>query len=210
MKIIYDIGQKKLYAYIKNYILNRFKNIEEVTCSYNSNVDFIFKFVSKHEDIEELKKMALKEHVLIAIVNSDKIVFKLLELYPLCYIRLDNFDEDLDKCCSLMDSIYNGNYMLVSFRIKNSIIQLKSSSIYYIESFSHYLTIYTNTGEYVVRDTLSNLIKQLFPYGFRQVHRSYIVNKNYIKRITQHEVTLITSEKIPIGDKYKNNTKDII
>lgn len=109
MKIIYDIGQKKLYAYIKNYILNRFKNIEEVTCSYNSNVDFIFKFVSKHEDIEELKKMALKEHVLIAIVNSDKIVFKLLELYPLCYIRLDNFDEDLDKCCSLMDSIYNGN-----------------------------------------------------------------------------------------------------
>lgn len=209
MRILYAINQNRLNGYIKDYVSSKMENVVEITGTQSTNADFIFTVVNNHEDVKTLQKKAIPEHTLIAIVDNDRIMFDSLELYPLCYIRLSNLDKDLEKCCSLMKTIYDKEEILLSFKIKNSVLQLKSSNIYYIESFSHYLTIYTKSGQYTVRDTLANVNKKVPQGQFVQVHRSYIINKKYIKKITSHEVTLVTMEDVPIGNKYKSFIKEM-
>lgn len=58
---------------------------------------------------------------------------------------------------------------------------------------------YTTQTRYTVRDTLSNAMKMLQPYGFCQTHQGYIVNMSKIKRITTNEVTLLDNTTVMIS-----------
>lgn len=46
---------------------------------------------------------------------------------------------------------------------------------------------------------ISEAARSLSPFGFSQIHRSYIVNLKYIEKVHSHEVTLCNGLKIVIG-----------
>jgi DNA-binding LytR/AlgR family response regulator len=56
------------------------------------------------------------------------------------------------------------------------------------------------------RNLLKNVLEQL-PPNFTKTHRSYIVNKNYIKTINSDSVVLTPNIEIPISRTFKNNVK---
>ena len=52
------------------------------------------------------------------------------------------------------------------------------------------LCIHCTDGQYVVRETLKNLLEQLAPYGFVRCHKSIIVNKTNIRKKDSSAMTL--------------------
>lgn len=98
---------------------------------------------------------------------------------------------------------------LKSIVIKNHIVLKDNTKIYiselmYIKSDDHYLKIFTQEGkDRLVRGKLSQ-IKEELPPNFIQCHRSYIVNRNFIKQINSNSIILINKEQIPLSRSYKS------
>ena len=59
-----------------------------------------------------------------------------------------------------------------------------------------------------VREKISVALQKLEPLGFIQVHRSYVINHDRIKKIDTDNITLSDETIIPIGKKYKQALKN--
>lgn len=63
---------------------------------------------------------------------------------------------------------------------------IKVAEILYLQAEGDYVIIYNENSRFIKEETMKNLESQLPPY-FIRVHRSFIVNTNYISRIELYE-----------------------
>lgn len=73
----------------------------------------------------------------------------------------------------------------------NKTVLIEPRNIYYIIASGYYAEIYTTSGKYVLRDSLSNLEEQLSENMFFRIHRSTIVNLEQVKEIVHSEYSEI-------------------
>jgi two-component system LytT family response regulator len=60
---------------------------------------------------------------------------------------------------------------------------VKTSEVIYISAKEKYVNLHTEKDTHLVRDTMNNLEQQLDLLKFKRIHRSYIVNIDYIKEM---------------------------
>lgn len=85
---------------------------------------------------------------------------------------------------------------------------IKTSEIIYISSEEKYVKPHTEKGNYLIRDTMNNIENSLDPSKFYRVHRSYIVNIEWIKEMRpwshgDYVIYLKNGEKIHMSRRYK-------
>ena len=88
-------------------------------------------------------------------------------------------------------------------------IKLQVHEIIYLEALNNYTSIITSNKKYTVLTSLGGLIKEKAFNNFIRIHRSYAVQKHFIKKIRAGEV-LIENVSLPVGRSYKealNNLK---
>lgn len=67
-----------------------------------------------------------------------------------------------------------------------------------------YVNVVTTNKEYLVLDSLKNWKEKLSNNNFVQVHRSYLISFDKIKKVNGNLV-FVGNEKIPIGKQYKDD-----
>ncbi len=77
-------------------------------------------------------------------------------------------------------------------------VKLPEADILYVESFAHYIEIYTRTDVYRLKESITTFEERLSGDFFR-VHRSYIVNLKAVERISRTGVTLAGGTAIPLS-----------
>ena len=115
-------------------------------------------------------------HYLIKPVNYEK-------LYPV-----------LDKAVSNL--FYRQRSVLLA--TSDADIKVLLSDIMYVESDNVHVVVHTPQDEYRVRMTLGKFSKELDD-AFYKVHRSYIVNLKFVKKIMRTEITMMNGDLIPIS-----------
>lgn len=98
------------------------------------------------------------------------------------------------------NAVHN-DFMFV--RSDRKMIRINFEDICYIESLSDYLKIHTRTQPVVIRETISNIGKQLPDGDFMRVHRSYIISLAALDSYT-NEYAEINGNAIPISRSYKS------
>jgi len=91
-------------------------------------------------------------------------------------------------------------------------ILLEAENIKYICASGYYAEIYTEENKYLLRESLNNLIELLGKKNFIRIHRSAIVNINFIKEIVHSEfseldVRMKDNKLIRVS---KSNKKDLL
>ncbi len=80
--------------------------------------------------------------------------------------------------------------------------KIRLSEITHIEADGSYSNIFTfNNENYLVRKYLSEISRE-YPEFFTRIHKSILINKNYIDGYTSQYVKL-NNHKLPLGRKYK-------
>ena len=87
------------------------------------------------------------------------------------------------------------NVLLLS--LPDGVVRLPLYEIRYLEVMKNYVTLHA-VEEYSVKRSLSELTKEL-DESFYRIHRSYIVNLRFVKRITRTEVTLKDGAALPLS-----------
>jgi DNA-binding LytR/AlgR family response regulator len=105
---------------------------------------------------------------------------------------------------AINSSVTNEQEELVFLNIDKTLHRIAVNDIQYIESDKNYVTLKTAKGTFTYIDSLKNWLVKLPEAHFIQVHKSYIINCNYVNKITGN-VLVINNQKIPIGRLYKAN-----
>lgn len=63
---------------------------------------------------------------------------------------------------------------------KKKTLFVNTAEILYIRASNYYIEIYTEQSKHVLRDSMHNILEGLDPQVFKRIHRSSIVNLNYI------------------------------
>ncbi|MBE6699807.1 MAG: response regulator transcription factor [Ruminococcaceae bacterium] len=72
------------------------------------------------------------------------------------------------------------------------------ADIEYVESENVHVAVHTVSGVYRSRISLAKFAEQL-DETFIKVHRSYIVNLKYVKKITRTDITIVSGDLVPIS-----------
>ena len=81
--------------------------------------------------------------------------------------------------------------------------------ILYISTEEKYVNLHTEKDSYLIRETMTNLEQQLDPSKFKRIHRSYIVNIDFIKEMQpwshgDYVVILIDGTKLMLSRRYRD------
>ncbi|MES2332651.1 MAG: LytTR family DNA-binding domain-containing protein [Bacteroidota bacterium] len=83
-------------------------------------------------------------------------------------------------------------------------LQLDTTTISHIQSLRDYMLIYTTAKKHLIRSTVSNILDILPADDFIRVHKSFIINRWFIKRIGSSQVEL-SDATIPIGKMFRDS-----
>ncbi len=94
-------------------------------------------------------------------------------------------------------------------RSNRRMIKIDFASILYVESYSDYIKIHTDTSmatstenSIVTRETISAIEAKLPSQQFLRIHRSYIVHLSKIQSFTNEDIT-VNRKALPISRSYK-------
>lgn len=196
-----------------------------------SKPDLVFLDIGLAEDSGlHLAKQLLDFNPAPAIVFAtayDEYALQAFELNALDYL-VKPFDEDRlqqtlekiqqisrikDEKPSLPHSVKTEANGRIAIPVDERIVLLEQQTIVYLESFEGKCKIKTADQEYIVSDALVVLEKRLNHTEFMRVHRSYIVNVNYIMEIhpwfnsTYNLKLKDLSKRIPVSRTYVKDFK---
>jgi two-component system LytT family response regulator len=115
-----------------------------------------------------------------------------------------------DKIKNLVTKFRDEKKYLDRILIKNGgrIFFLKAVEINWIEAAAYYANLHTAKESHLIRDTLNNLENKLDPAVFIRIHRSYIVNIEFIKELqpwskNSYVVILKDNTKLNLSRNYR-------
>ena len=86
---------------------------------------------------------------------------------------------------------------------EKKIIKLRPNDIFYVEAYGNYIKVFTD-NMILSQQSLSEFLEKL-PTNFVRIHKSYIINFEYLKLIDGNQIILLNEVKLPIGKSYKKN-----
>lgn len=88
----------------------------------------------------------------------------------------------------------------------NSVLRLED--IDYLEAARNYVAVHAGGREYIVRETMTNLLRRLSAGPFERTHRSFIVNIDKIREIrtadTGQRIILLSGAEVPLSRSYRD------
>lgn len=152
----------------------------------------------------------IRQPVIIFVTGYEKYVYDAFDVDALHYLVkpinerkfAEVFRRAQDKILS--ETEQKRNY----FKKKSLVIQhagankaIPLDSIYYLESQSHKIVLYTKDGELIYYARIKDLEEELRG-NFCRVHKGYLVNLAYVDEYSKTELILANGAKTPIS-KYK-------
>lgn len=99
------------------------------------------------------------------------------------------FEKRLGELFAIYSGAVDNRKMVTKIPVKqgNKTLLIDPANIYYIIASGYYAEIYTTSGKYVLRESLTNLEEQLSENTFFRIHRSTIVNLHQVKEIVHSD-----------------------
>lgn len=175
-----------------------FKELKKV------NFEVIFTTAHSEFAIEAIKLSAL-DYLLKPINYID-----LLEAVKKFENKVDKLSQ-FDKFALLIENLDYGNAELskIAFPTEHGFELVKINSILYCEADSNYCTIVCLGGKKITLSKTLKHVEELLPSSiFQRIHKSYLVNLNFVKRFTKSNELLIelaNGETLPVSVRQKEN-----
>ena len=184
-----------------------FKGLFVFTTAYNkyaveafetSAVDYLLKPFSEERFDKAIKK-AIHHFEVFKLANSQKALDKLLTAYQQLISKEGS----------------KGFMQRILVRESKKIFMIPLKDIYYFEGSGDYVKLQLKNKTHLINESLNNLEKQLDPQQFIRIHRSFIVNLDFIKEFIPHFngeyiIVLENDAQVKLSRSYKNLFKEII
>lgn len=140
---------------------------------------------------------------IVYVSECESRVFESLMVQPLGFVRKSNFLNDIASVVQLYMKNCDDqmNRKSAEFPTRSGVVILPFRNIRFIESSRNYqmVNLFGEQKPVEVKMTMEKLEKLLEPQGFIRIHKGYLVNYQYIQRISSESVYLQDGTQLPIG-----------
>lgn len=167
-------------------------------------LDILMGELNGMEVAKELRKLGCKAEI-IFITTSEDYVFEAFDTSPMQYLIKDSttverFEEILLRAVSVAMEKKTKMFVCESSNVRK-LIPIKDIS--YFEIWKRLIRVHYQGGEiFEYYGTMEQLEQEMLSKDFIRVHRSYMVNLQYIGQFQRPNLFLKTGEVIPIGVTY--------
>lgn len=205
-ELMRDKIQKYYFARKINPSVTTFSSGEEVLESDLERIDVLFLDVDM-PGLNGLKtakaiRKKNKDMIIIFLTAYSEFVFESFKVDAFRYLIKPVKDSELSETLEAVQKKLCEPEEYLSFQFQNEMYSIRYSDIIYIEGMRDKIWIYCKDTTYRWRGTFRNLNELLKNRGFFQVHRSYIINMNKIRKYSSESVFLEGSCEVPIS-KYR-------
>ncbi len=132
-------------------------------------------------------------------------------------VNTERFDKTVKRIEQFMAlkhkaSLFEASFSSDTITIKEGHEQYKIrlSEVVYLEGLKDYTLIFTSQKRHCVLQSIGNLLKDPNFKLFIRTHRSYAIQKQYVKAVRPNEIILNNDTIIPIGRSFKDNLKTLL
>lgn len=176
-------------------------SLEIYTCAKAYNIAFLDIEMDPFSGIDIAKKLKeINPHIIIFIMTSyNKYLDDAMDLNVFRYIQKplnpERVKTGLKKALACIDD------NIITFYLKNGKVtkSLSSSDIVYIETVNRSTQIVTTNNTFFSDNKIDFWKEKLVATFFFKVHKSFIINMNYITEYQRDSVVLLKKHTIPIA-----------
>lgn len=155
----------------------------------------------------EMKSMAQRP-LLIFVTNQDALVYQTFQYHPFGFIRKSFLGEELSVVLGQAVEELRNRQRRYTFKCEKETITVQLSDIMYLEAEGNYIMLHAKETVYRIRETMTNVEKELETKGFVRIHKGFLVNEEAVYRIGSDDVTLADGVVLPIGRSNKEQAKE--
>ena len=138
--------------------------------------------------------------IYLTAFNDKKTIKQAIRTKPIGYLPKPFNATDLFIAVELaLSKISNRHEIIVKERNRN--IKVQIDDVLYAKKDDHYLILHLKDSKKVIRSSVKEFLELIQSRDFIQVHRSYIINKNYVSEFNTKEI-IIRGDKIPISQSF--------
>ena len=201
VKIIDNI--KKLYSY--NIEIFEFKSGEELLKFSSINkmkfdiifLDIIMDKMNGIETAKKIREFDTKTEI-IFLTSSKDYALEGYEVKAYNYI-IKGSECVKDKIYETIRELYSKDDDFIVIHNQSGIEKIEINKIVYIESNGRKIIFNTTEFKYETYEKLDNIYNKIKNRGFIKTHRSYIINRAFIKKIESRDIITTTEDIIPIS-----------
>ena len=142
--------------------------------------------------------------IYLTAFSDQKNIINAAKTNPVSYVQKPFNEKDLIIALELAKRKLNQNKELL-IRNKNLNIIVKVMDVLYAKKEDQYLAVYQKGKKHLMRTTTKGFL-ELVTDDFIQVHRSYIINKNFVSGYS-NKIIKINETEIPISHSYLKNVQ---
>lgn len=145
------------------------------------------------------------KHVIIVFVTSHtKYMQDCFVCSPFRFLVKPVSEEVFDKAFDDIAEKLSQERTTFVFSENRNRVRLFCENIIYFECRAHYIYIHTGDAVHKICRTMSELCLAMDKSMFLQVHKSFVINMNYIREIKDSEIVLYGCDKhIPVSRTFK-------
>ena len=180
-------------------------------------IDVLFLDIDMPEiDGLELRKKAIDIPVCIYITGHGEHAAESFELETLDFIvkplKFERFEKAMHRVEQFLD--VNQKAKLFELSFGKDVINIKEGNdhhkinlfdILYLEALKDYTLLATAKKKHCIWSNIGSLLRQETFQDFIRIHKSFAIQKQFIKKINSQEVEMINETLIPIGRSFKDN-----
>lgn len=158
------------------------------------------------ETAKRLKEIC-PQATIIFLSQREDLVFDCLSVHPFGFVRKNKLFDDFAKVMDLFfETVYHqmSNDSTIQIQTKRTVTSIEANSLMYVEGSGNYQDLKLKDGNVIkTRTSMKELEESLSPFGFIRIHKGFLVNCSYIRRISKQEVLLLDGTALPISRKNK-------
>ncbi|HEX2846143.1 MAG TPA: response regulator [Chitinophagaceae bacterium] len=208
------LAQEVLEAHIKRFgrleIFAKCPNaLEAFKVLHKENIELMFLDIRMPaiNGIEFLKSLKSPPKVIFTTAYSEYALtgFELDGIdYLLKPISYERFEKSMEKLFRIYPDEKIQQKQYTYFKVSGKLVKVMHTELLYAQSVKDYILLKTTKGNLLTYMTMKNLAGLLPADTFTRVHRSYLVNMNYIE-VMDKNILNVAGTNIAIGENYRAN-----
>lgn len=146
---------------------------------------------------------------IVYISGNESYAMELFNVRPLDFIIKPFDHNDILRNIKKVLRIHKKYYTIFQYKIGSETHSISTKEIIYFESRNRKVIMHDIKGEQEFYGKIKDIHKKLQRYKFIQIHKSYLVNYNYIRKLEYDKVVLSNKITLPISQRNRKRIREL-
>lgn len=149
--------------------------------------------------------------IIFFITSYEANISRIVDLNPMAYIFKPVTENEMKERLKKAVDLLRRNSRVLEFVSNRHDVRVRIEDIMYVESNARGIEVYIKGESYKTYTyRINDIISKISHIDFMRCHNSYIVNKNYVKRVSSNELIMYDGKSIPVSRRYHKEIFEVL